>query len=186
MRISFALKALLSISAIMTLCPLDLAASDARKPNDFELAYTAIALDTLSHELCAKISQNAKTKAPFNSPGTQVYGERSRCFLYVAVKSLNTYLCREVIEANAWILDGSYFSRENCERLVARGQPFNFSLSFDHALILKEMGYRDEDIEARFPEHTVEPAWFKFYLDAIRQNNGDFQRRLKRLPDFSS
>lgn len=186
MQNSSVLKILAPISLLLTLWPIDIAAADTRKPNDFELAYTAMALDTLSHELCAKISPQAETKAPFNSPGTQIYRERSRCFLYVAVKSLSRHLCHEVIEVEAWIHDGSYFSHENCERLVARGQPFNFSLSFDHGLILKEMGYGDEEISSRFPEHTAEPAWLKFYLDALKQHDGDFQHRLNRLPDFSS
>jgi len=186
MRRSSKLTMLLSFGAIVALWPINLAAADSRKPNDFELAYTAMALDTSSHGLCAKISPKAETRALFNSPGTQVYKERSRCFLYVAVKSLNPALCRDVIEVDAWILDGSYFSRENCERLVSKGQPFNFSLSFDHAQVLKAMGYRDEDVEARFPGRAGALPWLEFYLDAIRRGDGDFQRRLERLPDFSS
>jgi hypothetical protein len=161
-------------------------AEETRKPNAFELAYTAMALDMESPQLCAKISPRAESSALFNSPGTQVYRERSRCFLYVAVKSLNPSLCREVVEADAWFHDGSYFSRDSCERLVAEGRPFNFNLSFDHAQVLQEMGYGDADISARFAKHPGEPAWFEFYLDALSRGDADFQRRLSRLPDFST
>lgn len=161
-------------------------ADETRKPNAFELAYTAMALDMESPQLCAKISPKAESLALFNSPGTQIYRERSRCFLYVAVKSLNPLLCREVVEADAWFHDGSYFSRETCERLVAEGRPFNFKLSFDHALILREMGYGDAAVSARFAKHPDEPAWFEFYLDALSRGDADFQHRLSRLPDFSS
>ena len=186
MRNTLALTVLVTISLLLTLWPIGLAAAATRKPNDFERAYTALTLDTLSHELCAKISPQAETRALFNSPGTQIYRERSRCFLYVAVKSLNPHLCREVIEVEAWFLDGSYFSRANCEAMVAKGRPFVFTLSFDHALILTEMGYGDEAIRARFPKHPGEPAWLAFYLDALKRRDGEFQQRLSRLPDFGS
>ena len=185
MRTNLTLKALIILSLVLTLWPAALMAADTRKPNDFERAYTAIALDTLSHELCAKISPMAETQALFNSPGTQIYKERSRCFLYVAVKSLNPYFCHNVVEAKAWLLDGSYFSQKNCERLVTEGQPFNFNLSFDHALILKAMGYSNKDIQIHFPKHPDEPAWLQFYLDALKRRNGNFQQRLSHLPDFS-
>ena len=58
--------------------------------------------------------------------------------------------------------------------------------SFDHALILQAMGYDDDAISARFPKHPGEPAWLDFYLDALKRRDGDFQRRLGRLPDFDS
>ena len=161
-------------------------AAETRKPNPFELAYTAMALDLESHRLCAKISPKAETQALFNSPGTQIYRERSRCFLYVAVKTLNPSHCREVVEVDGWFHDGSYFSQESCKRLVAEGRPFNFNLSFDHALILGEMGYSDEDVSARLAKHPGAPAWLEFYLDAISRGDSDFQQRLDRLPDFSS
>ena len=180
------LKPLAVLCLALALCPVATVADETRKPNTFERAYTAMALDMEAHQLCTKISPKAEIQAPFNSPGTQIYRERSRCFLYVAVKSLNPTHCREVIEVDAWIHDGSYFSRKSCERLVAEGRPFIFSLSFDHALILKEMGYGDEDIGARFAKHPTEPAWLEFYLDALKRGDGDFQHRLGRLPDFSS
>ena len=65
------------------------AAAAERPPNAFERAYTALALDFESHEPCAKISPRAVTRAPFNSPGTRVYFERSRCFLSLAHRTLN-------------------------------------------------------------------------------------------------
>ena len=186
MRGKLPLKTLPVLSLVLTLWPAALALADTRKPNDFELAYTAIALDTLSDQLCAKISADAETTAPFNSSGTQVYRERSRCFLYVAVTKPDPGLCREVIEVEAWLYDGSYFSPENCTQLALGGKPFNFGLSFDHELILKAMEYHDEEVEARFPRHNVEPAWLEFYLDALRRRDEGFFRRLRRLPDYSS
>ena len=174
------------IALLVTLWPLAAVAEQIREPNAFELAYTAIALDTDMHELCAKISPVAESRFLFNSPGTRIYRERSRCYLYVAVNSLNPHLCREVIEARAWFHDGSYFSRRNCEQLVAKGRPFNFTVSFDHALILKEMGYDEAEVRARFPRETDEPPWHRFYLDAMGPDGGEFQRRLRGLPDFGS
>ena len=102
-------------------------AADPREPNALELAYTAMALDTGSDELCERISSDAESRYLFNSPGTQFYRERSRCFLYVAVNTLNPNLCQFVVEASGWLQDGSYYSRENCEVLVSAGAPYNFS-----------------------------------------------------------
>ncbi len=62
--------------------------AETRKPNAFERAYTALALDFESHEPCTKISPRALVRAPFNSPGTRVYFARSRCFLSVAHSTL--------------------------------------------------------------------------------------------------
>lgn len=186
MALSRMFKPLAVLCLALTLHAVAASADETRKPNEFERAYTAMALDMESPRLCARISPKAESLALFNSPGTQIYRERSRCFLYIAVKTLNPYLCQDVVEVNGWLHDGSYFSRENCERLVAEGRPFNFNLSFDHALILREMGYGDTDVSARFAKHPNEPAWFDFYLDALSRGNGDFQQRLDRLPDFSS
>ncbi len=186
MQMTRVFKPLTVLCLALTVDPAAAMAVETRKPNAFESAYTAMALDMESHQLCAKISPKAETRALFNSPGTQIYREKSRCFLYIAVKSLNRYYCRDVVEVDAWLHDGSYFSRESCERLVAEGRPFNFSLSFGHALILQDMGYSDEDISARFAKHPNEPAWLEFYLDALKRADGDFQHRLSRLPDFSA
>ena len=159
-------------------------ASETRPPNAFELAYTAMALDFGAHDLCARISPDAESRLLFNSPGTQIYRERSRCFLYAATSTLNPYLCQFVVEASGWLHDGSYFSRENCEALVAAGKPFNFSLSFDRKRVLTAMGYAEEDIAEAFPSEPEEIAWHRFYLNAVGRD-GDFQQRLGRLPDFS-
>ena len=158
--------------------------AETREPNTFESAYTAMALDFGSHALCARISPDAEARFLFNSPGTQIYRERSRCFLYVAVNTLNPYLCQFVDEASAWLHNGSYFSRENCEVLVSEGEPFNFSLSFDRRSILTEMGYSIAAITEAYPGEPEEVALHRFYLSAVGRD-GDFQQRLKRLPDFS-
>lgn len=160
------------------------AEAETRDPNVFERAYTAMALDFGSHELCERISPDAESRLLFNSPGTQIYLERSRCFLYAAVNSLNPYLCQFVVEASGWLHNGSYFSRENCEVLVSEGKPFNFSLSFDRKRVMTEMGYSIAEIAKTYPEDSEEVALLRFYLNAVG-SDGDFQQRLRRLPDFS-
>ena len=160
------------------------AKAETRAPNVFERAYTAMALDFGSHELCERISPDAESQLLFNSPGTQIYRERSRCFLYAAVNTLNPYLCQFVVEVSGWLHNGSYFSRENCEVLVSKGNPFNFSLTFDRKRILTEMGYTVEEVVEIFPGEAEEVALHRFYLNAVGRD-GDFQQRLTRLPDFA-
>ncbi len=156
-----------------------------RKPNAFERAYIAIALDIESHEPCRKISPRAIVRAPFNSPGTRVYFARSRCFFVVAHQTLNPYICRWVVPASDSASKGGYFTRANCQALVAKGRAYNVHLSFDHGLVLKALGYTDEDVKRRFPRHPEEDSWMFFYHDFFRRADGSLQRRLKNLPDFS-
>lgn len=160
------------------------AAAETRRPNPLETAYTAMALDFGAHDLCERISPEAESRHLFNSPGTQIYRERSRCFLYTAVNTLNPYLCQFMIEASAWFHNGSYFSRENCKQLVAKARPFNFSISFDRQRVLTEMGYSATEIAQAFPGVPEHEAWHRFYLRAVGKD-GNFQQRLKRLPDFA-
>lgn len=161
------------------------AASDERKPNDFERAYTALALDMESHETCAKISSRALVRAPFNSPGTRLYFQRSYCFQLLAQRTLNPYFCRSVRPASDSASEAGHFTRETCESLIAKGQSFRADLSFDHALILQALGYTDADVARRFPKHSEEPSWSRFYHDFFRRSDGTLQQRLKDLPDFS-
>ena len=160
--------------------------AETRKPNDFERAYTALALDFESHEPCAKISPRALVRAPFNSPGTRVYFERARCFLNLARRTLNPYFCREVVAASADAKAGGYFTRGNCELLVAAGRQFGAQLSFDHRLVLEALGYDDADVARRFPNHPAEDSWMLFYHGFFRRSDGELQHRLANLPDFST
>ncbi len=160
--------------------------AETRKPNAFERAYTALALDFESHEPCAKISPRALVRAPFNSPGTRIYFERSRCFSIVAQRTLNPFFCREVAAADASKSAGGHFTRENCEALVAAGRPFRARLSFDHRLVLEALGYSDEDVARRFPKHPAEESWMLFYHDFFRRGDGELQHRLENLPDFNA
>ncbi len=160
--------------------------AETRKPNAFERAYTALALDFESHEPCAKISPRALVRAPFNSPGTRIYFERSRCFLSVAHSTLNPYFCRQVVSADSSKSAGGYFTRANCEALVAAGRPFRARLSFDHKLVLKALGYHDADVAARFPKHPADDSWMLFYHDFFRRSDGALQHRLVNLPDFNA
>lgn len=161
-----------------------IAASDERKTNDLEHAYIALALDMESHEVCAKISPRSVTRAPFNSPGTRAYFARSRCFQTLAQRTLNAYLCRWVKPAAETPTDGAYFTWENCESLVREGKVFRASISFDHALVLKAMGYTDDEVACRVPEHPSDTSWMLFYIGSRHRDN-EMQRRLKDLPDFS-
>ncbi len=173
-----------AIGLHIVLAPL-VATADPREPNALELAYTAMVLDGGSHELCERISHDAVSRFLFNSPGTQIYRERSRCFLYAAVNTFNSYLCQFVVDSSGWFHDGSYFSHKNCEVLVEAGTAFNFSLSFDRRLVLTEMGYSVAEIAETYPRDLEEVALQRFYLDAVGGDR-DFQKRLSRLPDFSS
>ena len=173
--------------AVLSILLLGLASGDARAqrpPNEYERAYTAMALDMDDRALCAKISPLARIRSLFNS--TQIYFERSRCFLYVASKTLNAYLCREVREASAWFHNGSYFSRANCESLIAEGRRLDFGLSFDHEPILRALDYTDEEVQQRFANDPEVNSWMLFYRDFFRRGDGELQHRLARLPNFSA
>lgn len=155
-----------------------------RPPNAFERAYTAIALDVEATELCGKISPNAVTRAPFNSPGTRIVAERSRCYFHVALRTLNPHHCRSVRQTGSQ-RQGGYFSAANCRALIAEGRRFNAHLSFDYKLILQAVGYSDADVSKRFPRHPQEDSWRLFYYSFFRLGDGGLQRRLAALPDFS-
>ena len=156
-----------------------------RAPNAFERAYAAIALDVEGADLCGKISSNAVSRAPFNSPGTRVVAERSRCYFYVAVRTLNPFHCRQVRQIGSR-RQGGHFSSANCQEMIAAGKRFNGHLSFDHKLILEALGYTDTDVAARFPRHPQEDSWSRYYHDFFRRSDGGLQQRLPRLPDFSA
>lgn len=153
-------------------------AEETRQPKPLEHAYIGFALDLEDHNVCQKISPRALERAPFNSPGTQVYYSRSACFLYLAHRTLNPYFCREVRQAKSGFLQsGSHFSREKCEALVKSGQPFRASMGFDHELILRAMGYTEADLK--------DGSWSDFYHGFWRRNDGSMQHRVKNLPDFA-
>ena len=163
----------------------DVAAGAERTTNDLEHAYIALALDMESHEVCAKISPRSVTRAPFNSPGTRTYFARSRCFQTLASRTANAYFCRWVRPAAETPKDGAYFTRENCQSLVREGKVFRASISFDHELVLKALGYTDEDVARRIPEQPEVNSWMLFYIDS-RYRDAEMQQRLKVLPDFSA
>ena len=118
-------------------------------------------------------------KASFNSPGTRIYYTRSMCFLYLAHRTLNPYLCKSVIEAKGlFFRSGKYFSRENCEMLVKNGTQLRANLFFDHEIILRALGYSENDLN--------EQDWLEFYHSLNRRNEGSLQQRIEYLPDFST
>ena len=154
-------------------------AAETRAPTPLERAYVGFALDQENHEICSKISPRSLERASFNSPGTRKYYTRSACFLYLAHRTLNSYLCQEVREAKGWFLrSGKYFSRENCENLVKSGKPQRANMGFNHEIILRALGYTEVDLK--------EQDWLEFYHGFRRRNDGSLQHRIKDLPDFSS
>jgi hypothetical protein len=175
----------LVLSLLFCFALADGAAGAERATNDLEHAYIALALDMESHEVCAKISPRSVTRAPFNSPGTRTYFARSRCFQTLASRTRNAYFCRWVKPAAETPRDGAYFTRENCESLVREGKVFRASISFDHELVLKALGYTDEDVARRIPEQPEVNSWMLFYFDS-RYRDAEMQQRLKNLPDFSA
>ncbi len=64
-----------------------------RVPNEYERAYSVIALDVEAADLCGKISPHAVSRVPFNSSGTRVVAERSPCYFHVALRTLNPHHC---------------------------------------------------------------------------------------------
>ena len=154
------------------------AAAETRAPTPLERAYVGFALDQENHEICSKISPRSLERASFNSPGTRKYYTRSACFLYLAHRTLNSYLCQEVREAKGGFLrSGKYFSRENCENLVKSGKPQRASMGFDHEIILRALGYTEVDLN--------EQDLIEFYHGFQRRNDGSLQHRINDLPDFS-
>ncbi len=161
------------------------AAAAERKPNELERAYTAISLDVESAALCEKISPQAVTRSPFNSPGTRVAFERSRCFFYVALRTLNRHYCESVHQAGS-ASDGRFFSSRNCAARIATGERWNAHFSFNHKIVLRAAGYTEADLTERFPRQPLEESWMLLYFDLRRHGGGDFQRRLRMLPDFAT
>ena len=145
-----------------------------------------MALEMDNHELCTKISPAAQTEALLNTPGTQVYLERSRCFQLVAVKTLNPFLCNNAKEVESHFLRGEYFSPNNCRKLVSAGEPYSYSLTFDHKLVLTKMGYDTKDVEDRYPGKPAAAKWQDFFYDLQKAEGGKFQQELRDLPDFSA
>lgn len=90
MQKSLALKSLAAAGLLLVLWPMAVAAADPRRPNDFESAYTALALDTLSHELCGKISPEAQSRSLFNSRGSGPPLHRHITFLRFS------HICEEI------------------------------------------------------------------------------------------
>ncbi len=175
----------LVLSLLISYALPDVATGAERATNDLEHAYTALALDMESHEVCAKISPRSVTRAPFNSPGTRTYFARSRCFQTLASRSSNAYFCRWVKPAAKTPKAGAYFTRENCESLVREGKVFRASISFDHELVLKALGYTDQDVARRIPEQPEVNSWMLFYFHS-RYRDAEMQQRLENLPDFSA
>jgi hypothetical protein len=165
-------------------------APEGREPNDFERVYTVLALEFEDPRFCFKISPLARTVAAFNPAGLQVFFERSQCFMFVARRTLNAGLCREVREAEHFWHSGAYFTAAICRAEVAAGNVFRASFgwpsSVPHEKILRAAGYTLDDVRRRLGERPPENAWFDFFHDFRRRGDGELQQRLIELPDFAA
>jgi hypothetical protein len=144
----------------------------AREPTRLETALVGLALDLESPEVCAKISPSAFSRAPFNSPGTRTSYERSRCFFYVATRTLDGSLCGEVRQAGSR-RSGGHFSAETCTAEIAGGRRYTANLGFDIELVLRALGYTEADVP--------EGDWVRFYFDV--RTSPELRRRLASLPN---
>ena len=145
--------------------------------NSFEGAYISIAVDINAAELCYKINPNAVVYAGFNPEGFKIISTRADCFYTVAVQTHNADLCKHVTA----IYNGSKMTRANCEReandMKDRG---GISIGADHELILRLLGYNDEDVMKLKDEKR---KCFNLYL--IEMRKPEFRNKLSVLPDFS-
>lgn len=172
-------------SLLLAISGVTAAAADTRPPNSLERAYTAMVQDGYSALLCDKISTKALSKGLFNSPGTQIFYERSACYFYAAATELNDSYCPQVVEADAWFLNGAFFSAQGCREFIVQGRPWRASVGFDHEALLRAAGYTEKEVKAAVPDADQEFVWMSFYHSFHRKSDGSLQQRLDRLPDFS-
>ena len=163
---------------------------DTRPPEALERAYVGLALDFESHEICKRISPKAMERNAGNTPGRQIYFTRSECFFFLALRTLNPFLCGEVVQAKAFMMNGRGFTQKQCEQEVnelARGnRRFEADITFDHQGVLRAAGYTDAHVKAVIKDHPTQTSWMDFYHYQIKNNGGAFQQRMmKSLPDFS-
>jgi len=160
--------------------------AETRKPKRLERTYTALVTHGYSASLCEKISPKAMNRSLFNSRGTQIYFQRSACFLYAATIELNNAYCNQAIEAQALLNNGSFFSPESCRKIVAKGEPWRATIGIaDHEELLRAAGFDDEDLFEAVPNANPDMAWMDFYYHLQRNSGGRLQQSFERLPDFS-
>ena len=182
----FLVKVLILLVSLITVPISQAMGTDTRAPYPLEKAYTAMVQDGYSPELCAKISPQAINRAAFNSSGTQVYFERSACYFYAAATELNTIYCRQVREAEAWLLNGDYFAMSEWPSTRWAGMAWRSTTGFDHEALLRAAGFNEQDLADNVPAANPETAWVELYYSFKKSNDGSLQHRLKQLPDFSN
>lgn len=155
-------------------------------PNNLEVAYEAMAVETGSPELCSKISPNAVVSAGFGGAGSQIYYLRSNCLFYVAAKNRDKTLCKDVVEKKDFFLNGSMVSKEGCEKNIQTSNSVGNvpMFAFEPDLVLSLLGYSDR-AKITFFNSTVSRALFDLYLDLVK-NSLSFRKKLLTLPNFSS
>lgn len=117
--------------------------SEDIKPNEYESAYSILAPENKAPFLCEKIRPTVRESYAFNSPGLQTLYTRSECFYRVALATGDPKYCAGVIEKKSFVLDGTHYTRENCEMSVANKEPF-LTTNFDDKLILNALGLQSE------------------------------------------
>ena len=159
----------------------------SRKPNSLEKTYTALVTHGFSSNLCEKISPKALSSTIFNSSGSQIYYERSACYFYVAAAELNDAYCPLVVEAKAFLRDGSQFSPEGCREIVSEGRPWRATVGIaNHEELLRAAGYNGENLTEAVPGAEPDMAWMELYYSLKKNSGGQLQQSFNQLPDFSS
>jgi hypothetical protein len=164
-------------------------------PNKFEWSYEGIALNIKNADLCYKISPLPFTEVMFGVPGLKTSYKRSSCFFRVAEQTMNPDLCKNVISRNPyWGPDGSKLSKEECE-IITKSKPsaHDSGGNIDYELIMRILGYYDNNSEPNIPETPNEPyrkgnliskMFRNLYLEELPKL--EFREKLLTLPDFSS
>lgn len=167
------------LSAIIVLLSSGCPYSSSRyiETNSFEGAYLSMAVDLNAAELCYKISPNAVVYAGLNSYGSKIISTRAKCFYTVAVQTHNSDLCKHV-ETLYW---GSKMTRADCERETAefKDKPA-LAIGADHELVLRLLGYDDEDLNKLNLEEREYP---ELYMAV--QITPEFRAKLNTLPNFA-
>ena len=138
-----------------TLILVNVACSEQRVlPNKYESAYVTLAYDTKSPAWCEKISRQATQRYGFNRGGADIYYTRSSCFLTLAILLKDSSLCRKVRQAREIPilgLDGSKYSRRNCNKLIQSGEEISgrrsLPLDLNERSVLQELNLTELHLE---------------------------------------
>ena len=146
-----------------------------------------LALKLNAPELCDKVSPDAVEHGPvFGNSAMRIRYLQSLCFYDLAALRGDDSLCRRVRTISTPWRDGSGLTEDTCRGHVRRGRQHTGG-NYGTNLVLGVMGYSDDDIRKRHPDHPAPDRSFQFVPS---MTPGDartiqFRARLQRLPDFS-